>query len=283
VKKTLNIFNHYHNGDVFYSRSLVQQLMKNYNIVFYHNLNHGLFKDLPNVTEIKGVPQEFKMHTLIDGNNINSWIGAGEVTDNCSFYSYLTVIKKVFNHFGMDFNKDEIPLPSVNYENLENKQLISDIIFNFKKEFNIIVLISTGSVNSGQSINFDFSNIVDTLSTLYTNVLFITTTEIPTQKHNVVYSGNITKIIPDLLEISYISSFCDIVVGRASGPYCFSQTNENMNDENKTFISFCNLEIEGNFYHETKSKKIWSNNYEFDNILNTIGDEINKKIKNIQI
>jgi hypothetical protein len=278
MKKTLNVFNHYHNGDIFYSRSLVQQLIKKYNVVFYHNLNLGLFKDLTEVTEIIGIPVEFNPLTFIDGDNINSWLGANghnNPTNGCSFYSYLNITKKVCDNFEIDSN--DITLPKIKYENLENQKKILDIILDYKVRYDVIVLISSGPVLSGQSENFDFWEIINVLSNTYKKVLFITTTKFSTQNENVVYSGNITNVYPDLLEISYISSFCDIIVGRSSGPYSFSQTHENMNDENKTFISFCNLEIEGKFYNESKSKKIWSNNYEFRNVLNMIDDEIKKK------
>jgi hypothetical protein len=47
----LTLYNNYHNGDVFYSRVIVRQLLKRYNIKFHHNNAKNLFEDLLNVTE----------------------------------------------------------------------------------------------------------------------------------------------------------------------------------------------------------------------------------------
>ena len=144
----------------------------------------------------------------------------------------------------------------------------------YRKNFNKIILISTGDVLSGQALNFDFAPIINNLSENFKNILFLTTSKMLDNKDNLIQTGDITEVLPDLLEISYISKFCDIIVGRASGPYCFTQTYENMIDKNKTFISFCNNELEGIFFKECESKKIWSNNFTYDSMYEYIKKEL---------
>ena len=39
-------------------------------------------------------------------------------------------------------------------------------------------------------------------------------------------------------EISYLSTFCDLIIGRNSGPFCFASNKENINSINKTFYAF---------------------------------------------
>lgn len=274
MKKTINIFNHYHYGDVFYSRSLVQFLSDFFEVNYYHNLKNGLFKDLPNVTEFIGIPNIVTEKLLITDSFVNSWIGAYNVKHNCSFYSYLEIIEKVGKHFNLQIVNSLNFLPKVNYKNLDLYESITLEMLEYKKKFDKIILISTGDVLSGQSHNFNFSEVINKISKEYENILIITTTKILEKRDNVIDTNAITKINPDLLEISLISSFCDIIIGRASGPYCFSQTFENMTDKNKIFISFSNNEEEGVFYRECESKKVWSNDYSLENVYNIIKKEI---------
>ena len=77
-----------------------------------------------------------------------------------------------------------------------------------------------------------------------------------------------------MLEISYISTFCDVIIGRASGPHCFTHTKENLLNTKKTFISICNNKNEGIWFDESEAKQVWTNNYDFDNVFNIINYEI---------
>ena len=274
MKETINIFNHYHYGDVFYSRSIVQSLFERYNINFYHNLKHGLFKDLPNVTEITPIPNKYYDRQTLGESYVNVWLGIHNVKHACSFYSYLEIIQKVCQYFKTDLIDSIDLLPKVNYSNLQSSQKILSKITNYKNNFKKIILISTGDVLSGQALNFNFTPIIDNLSENFKDVLFLTTSRILSTKDNLIYTGDITEISSDLLEISYISKFCDIIVGRASGPYCFTQTHENMTNKDKTFISFCHNELEGVFFKECDSKKIWSNNFTYESVYEHIKKEL---------
>jgi hypothetical protein len=49
----------------------------------------------------------------------------------------------------------------------------------------------------------------------------------------------------DLNENSFVSTFCNLIIGRSSGPYCFTQTSENYSDPNKTFLCFDNTITNG--------------------------------------
>ena len=56
MKNNITLYNHFHNGDIFYSRILVNILKNHYSITYYHNLKSPLFEDLPEVNEIVGIP-----------------------------------------------------------------------------------------------------------------------------------------------------------------------------------------------------------------------------------
>jgi hypothetical protein len=65
-----------------------------------------------------------------------------------------------------------------------------------------------------------------------------------------------------------------VIVGRSSGPHCFTHIKENLLDEKKVYISFTNNKNEGIWYNESIAKQVWTNNYDLNNIYNTINNEI---------
>ena len=71
---------------------------------------------------------------------------------------------------------------------------------------------------------------------------------------NVKFTNNIFKDkTVDLFEISYLSKFCDIIIGRNSGPYTYSETYDNYMDNTKTFLSFNTKNPEYKTIQETMS------------------------------
>ena len=274
MKKELHIYNHYHYGDIFYSRSIIKLLSNKFKITYYHNLKYGLFKDLDFINEVPQIPMEYPQNLGIHDNKINSWLGAHGVSHSCSYYSNLEILKKISIEFGISMENNESYLPEINYKNLSGREPIFSKMSDFKKKFKKIILISTGNVHSGQSTNFDFEPIIEELSLEFNDCLFLTTTKNSKNIHNIIFTGEITNLTLDLLEISFISTFCDLIIGRASGPFCYTHTKENLFDKTKTFISFSNLELEGKFFLEGDSKKIWSDDYSFTGIYNTIKNQI---------
>lgn len=280
MKKTIKLYNHFHNGDIFFSRILIKLLIKNFNIEFYHNMKSPLLPDIENLKESTGIPKNFPLqNSILEQDVVNTWIGQKNmfflrkvnVNQGCSFENYMTLCKEITDHYGIKINNHEDILPEINYDVLPNieklKKTINELKINFKK----IILISNGNVNSGQSSNFDFSKIILKLSQDNPNKLFLTTKDTDiTNQPNIIHTSKLTNVEPDLLYISYISTKSDIIIGRASGPYCFSQVKENILNPNKTFIAFSHSYDEAKYFGLQKSKFIWSNNFSEDNIINTI-------------
>lgn len=280
MKETITLYNHFHNGDVFFSRVMINILSKKYNIRYYHNQRMPLLNDIENLEEISGIPNSYypANETFISQNIINTWIGQNNmmylnsvnVNSGCTFENYFTLCKMISDSYNIELSDVEEYLPQVDYDKLPNITNVVDTIKELKLLYNKIVLISNGNVKSNQSENFDFTPIINQLSNDYSDILFLTTQSIGAANKNVLSIDTITKIVPDLLLISYISTECDIIVGRASGPFCFSQTKENLLNPNKTFISFNHRYSEGKYYQNQKSKFVWSNDYSYDNVLEII-------------
>lgn len=279
---TLNLYNHFHNGDLFYTRILISMLSNKYNINFYHNLRPHLFYDLENVNEIIGIPLDYEINkTDYINNKINTWIGqndmiyVGKVNAGCTFENHFYLAKEICDTLQVQIGESENYLPEINNDKIKNKVLIDFDIVDLKNKYDKLILICNGMVNSGQAFNFSFFNIIKELSERHKNVAFLITNDEIGFQSNVINISSITKTSPDLLEIGYISKNCDIIIGRASGPYCFSQNKENLLDINKTFIAISNIEQEAKFFQNMKSKFVWSNNYDILNIFNIINNEIN--------
>jgi hypothetical protein len=260
---------------------MVTELLKTkFHVKFYHNLNPPLFQDMEDVEEIQGIPLEFQTHDHFSDslkyNAVNTWLGQGGMTytnrinAGCSFENHMELTKDICQSLDISVNHIEEYLPSVNFSNLPKYETINSQMVELKEKYKKIILISNGDVHSSQSYNFDFYPVITELSYEYPDVLFICTKSVPCVNSNMINVDSITQILPDLLYISQISTFCDVIIGRASGPYCFAQIKQNLLDTNKTFIAFSYNPNEGRFYSDIKAKFLWSNNFDMTIIKETI-------------
>lgn len=280
MKKTINLYNYFHNGDIFYSRVLTQALSEKFNINYYHS-NLNLFDDVDYISEFLSIPNEYDLHrNNLESNNINTWIGQNGMayvnTNNpgCSFENYFILVKTILNYLNIEIKKPEYYLPEINFQKLKNINSINDQILSLKNKYKKMILISSGPVASGQSYNFDFYQIMNSACLQNSNALILSTMNYDNMPENFINTSSITGTIPDLLQISYISKFCDIIVGRASGPFCFCHTKENLLNPNKTFISISDNESEGKWFQSSKAVQKWTNNYDPHYITNLINSNI---------
>ena len=106
------------------------------------------------------------------------------------------------------------------------------------------VLVENGLAQSDQAHNFPMTPIIIKMAQKHPDITFIlTATDGIALPSNVFYSDNIIKknIRSDLNEISYLSSHCDMIVGRSSGAFTFTLTQQNLFQRNIKIISFSNL------------------------------------------
>jgi len=80
----------------------------------------------------------------------------------------------------------------------------------------------------------------------------------------------------NLNEFSYLSLFCDTIIGRTSGPYMHTVVAENIQDKNKTFICFCRTEIESSYIEKSQLKAnfIWKDTANTQEIYEVIKSEL---------
>ena len=78
----------------------------------------------------------------------------------------------------------------------------------------------------------------------------------------------------DLNENSYLSRSCDVLVGRASGPFAFSCCHDNFMDKNKTLCIFTNGIGEGAWFTDGQCTYEWCKSEDLIKIENIIRTSI---------
>jgi hypothetical protein len=267
--KKIVFFNYAHKGDVFLSRPFVDHIMQTIDVEYgyAHYWENYLLKDLNlEYIELNQIP-------VVQGNNehasnfikdevvyINTWIGkyfshSKPRYGQCNLTSiYELMYTEIFDFLSSVFNvnlqlKNILEyFPTVDYSYFN----ISPVNEFLKKEKRKKVLLCNGKGLSGQcEYNGTLDETILKFSEKYPNVCFIVTHKIDFSVENVKYTGDIIGIgvevlsdgqvnrnTQDVNEISYLSKFCDVIVGRSSGPFTFSNIKDNIFDPNKSFLCF---------------------------------------------
>jgi hypothetical protein len=257
--KDIIFFNHFHNGDVFHSRGFVQFLMDYFpdtNFWYHHPWGPKLLQDMRcGYRQVLPTSDQLHKHTQLlestDSIFINTWVGAwfddkdailpykGETNFRFNYYMYEKIYEVLSQWIG---KKIDYPTPSevvklfpaIDYSKFPACQNIN--IDKSKKS----VLFSNGPVHSGQcNYTGNLSEIIEFVADSYPAIDFYATHKYNSSKKNVIFTSDIIKTErPDLNEISYISTFCNLIIGRNSGPFCFTTTKDNILTEGKKFFSF---------------------------------------------
>jgi hypothetical protein len=217
----------------------------------------------------RGKPFEIFKNNLF----INTWVLAGHWIKNyrkernmCPLdtqywidnnYRKYTELVNILNEQGIkcrQLNLDKLTyIPSINYK-VYDINGVDEFVKNTPERK---ILICNGQVNSGQIFNFTLDNLINKIVS-FKNIKVITTvrTNIP----GVLYTGDIIQAEGgDLNEISYLSKFCDIIIGRGSGPFCFCETKDNYFDDKKRFIAITNSKTWGFWWYNHRNM-VWTNN-----------------------
>jgi len=281
-----------HNGDLHYYREFIKDIIKKTNFDEYFLLekksSSKLLSDIPNLKF-----GEINKNCFIDQTyykiNQDVYINIHFIRTNIIYYfalkddewlTYKSLLDAYYKYYSFIYNKLNIHLneknyyiPEIDYSKFEIENVDKYIENNDKFK----VLICNGNVLSAQS-NILLDSVIDKLSDIHKDIDFILTKKIDIAKDNILFTDDIINCnIPDLNEISYLSTFCNIIIGRSSGPYCYTLTKSNFNDSNKTFIAI-SLSYIIAFYSEfSKSDRILITENHNDIIFDVINDEINTK------
>jgi hypothetical protein len=144
-------------------------------------------------------------------------------------------------------------------------------------------LFCNGAVRSSQSKVGNMSEVIYQLAANNPYDIFICTEKFETYLHNVVFTSDIFDIPCDLNEIAYLSTFCDVIVGKNSGPFMFTHIKPNINNEKKVFVAFSN-HISDCYTHHMKNlpcKYIYSDKQDSNHVYSILSSALNLTLGSI--
>lgn len=294
----IHFYNYWHSGDLHVSRAFINYITDNVkadNYYYHHSNSDKILSDNKKIqviytNKLDTYDQQNKDSWKIDGNDyyINTWYRAGNdeyfnshgISIITLFLLFKNTIKTLFDISLDGYIIDYLPYMDFSKFNLsEIKNFISS---NDKKK----VLICNNDVLSGQSVNFDFNPIIENIARKNNDIQFIITNRMGRNVNleNVMYFDNIYTLGGNNLnEIGFISKFCDVIIGRLSGPSSFTGIKDNYFDEKKIFLNFIKpdpLLLDGSFGvsellpKDYRSKFIVSTNLKENSIIGLINDTI---------
>ena len=296
----LIFFNPAGKGDIHFSRGFccyAQKILNPKACIYYHHWEPQAFKDICEFDE-KGA-NKLKEHSnwqkqeeilrsayekaTSDSFVINTWVGVPEyggaiAKDGITFETHLEIYRRFFSEtFSFNIPTDpNVYLPRINYPLFEIEK-IQRVNKDLKKKN---ILIDNCSPKSGQSQHFDFGPVINKLASSSPEVNFFVLNPAADieRKNNIFFVREIFDGPINLNEFSYLSLFCDIIVGRTSGPWMHTIVAENIQDKNKTFICFCKKEIESSYINKAslKANFLWKHTVDLTEIYQTIDSEIKK-------
>ena len=270
-------FNHYHNGDIFASKGYISDLIKElsgHELYYQHYNSPKLLRDLNIQYQTLEVPLgNFSDRNPMAGDRdsifINTWIGNYlPYGDGINWGTYHTMFSKIYSSISdmMDGSIELGPiqyyLPEINYEYFD----IPDV-----KVPRGSIIISNGPVLSGQS-TLPYLNSIITGLLEKTDRDIILTHFAPFNSDRIHYTNNMIETTGgDLNEISWVASQCDYLIGRNSGPFCFMNTKNILNDSSKNIISIGNNEKDSFIYNvPTKSNYNFIHDQDVLNVLDIV-------------
>lgn len=305
--KKVFFYNTFHNGDVHLSRTFVRDIMEKMGQLDYtylHNNNPKIIKDIQNLKHdkafnsfvnwrlISNYPINYRsqithsasfLKSAVGSEQyeermfINTWVGQQDwITksglnrnrDNryCSLYSHYELYQDIFDTLNIKIENIDYYLPIIDF-NLIEKNEIDEFIKNNK--FDKILLFCNNKPLTLR-IELDLVEVVDILSEKNKDVLFVLSNKEGRiiNKENIKYFSDIVNIQPDFNELAYFSTFCNIIIGKPSGPYTFTLIKDNFLSE-KIFITISDNIYDG-FYLDGKSEMILLKEHTINSLLQKI-------------
>jgi hypothetical protein len=227
----------------------------------------------------------------------------------CTLKTISCIFNDFYNMFGFPIDENLMNyLPKINYDVYDTQNVKN----HFKNKQNKNIFISTSHPRSDQATTESLVSLIEILSNKYNNINFYITDPVFKSK-NVFYTGDIIRndvftlithdelskdrhpqVVhpginengiyinkPDLIESSYFSTFCDVIIGKSTGTYTHSLVEENIKNKKTKFVGICSLSLASAGLHQNISDKFYSvtNSIEYDltkniNLISSVVDGI---------
>jgi len=260
--------NYFHNGDLHVSRQFVRRIMETFpqhDYSYAHNCHPAVLCDMAGLKTIPraNIPRlDAGFGSILQNDTLylNTWYGSHNGRFNSStgiafdaLYALFDYnLKTYFNSSCNALEEDPSKLfPRINFSGI-HKEGVDSFIARFRSQFKKIIMISNGESLSGQATNFGFAPVLQALAITYPEYCFVFTNKdsrirggVKNLKSSTNFIGNLPS---DLNENGYLSTFCDLIVGRTSGAYTFAMIQDNMFESNRKMVSFSNIGTDDNTY-----------------------------------
>ena len=262
----IRFFNYFHNGDIHVSRELVKIIMNKVKQIdhkaefSYAHVNDPCL--LADIDGLEYVDLKSLKHLKIDQYDnlieregityINTWFAQQHhkymstyaISLDCLYAALNDTCKELWQFSIEDVSPNpNCWIPTIDYSKFEISKIDEWLAKNPQKK----VFMANGHAQSGQASNFSMTPIAIELAKEYKDTIFILSSiESPGAilPNNVIYSKDIIQKEKgsDLNENSYLTNFCYLVIGRASGVFSYAWTQANAERDAK-FIAFCNAGV----------------------------------------
>lgn len=239
-------YNQWGAGDIFESREFVKDIadqMPAKEYYYSHNKSHRILLDLPFLKQENETIRWANMRKATFGqdNNyyINTWIGRDGQYVLPGVGCTIEQLYRMYHDMRVVLREDTYSyIPTIDFSYYKT-DTINEHIKKYKS--NKKILLCNGRVHSVQAANFDFAPVIKKLSETYPNVIFYITEGILDYSlpENVFLTSELIGNLEfDLNEIGYLSTFCNLIIGRCSGPSVFAMHKPNCIDPNKASLGF---------------------------------------------
>ncbi len=284
-------YNHFHSGDLHVSRNFVKWIINNVDskeYVYRHNTSKRNLLDIKKLNQIDTLTESEKNGIYLHDKNdlyINTWYASLESKyfkeKKCTLKTLYNYFYNELKHFNiiLDDNID-LYIPSIDFNVYDISKI--DKFMNENKDKYKIFIGNANSLSNQSDNNIIIDNIVNKLSRYFKDILFITSNKIeyPNEDNVICIKDLLTmKLDNDLNECAYASTFCDIIIGRFSGPQTFAYNIDNLY-RNKKFICLVmeNYNNQINFSLENHGTEFIPCNYTDENIIFNFIREIIEKL-----
>jgi hypothetical protein len=239
-------FNHWHYGDLFSTRGLVTDIKRQLtglNYYYVHGKHPDATKDLAethNTDILNQLPQHAQIIEVGDTLYINTWVGAYQglwqnvhpsFISHCKIYEFLYKELAVLGvHLQLDANAWSY-VPDIDYNTID-RNVTDKFVKNAQGK---IFLFCNGDVQSTQSSMGNLAQTMIWVSKVYTDDTFVATSKFDTKQPNIIFTNDIYNKQCDIIDISYLSRSCHLIVGKNSGPFTYASTRYNLQDPTKMF------------------------------------------------
>jgi hypothetical protein len=291
--REIAFYNQCNNGDIHVSRELVKYTVKlaraqhpDAKITYYHRNSPRLTVDMPEVEHrpltdmLKEAPPGVSSFQHLDGVYLNTWYAASPVFG--SMFCTLNTLHELFKAhlrawFGHDIDPDLSKfLPTYDWRLVVGADTVDRWYLEQRQHegHRRWVLLCNGQPMSGQT-NMPpgaFEAAMQPIIDAHPETLFLVTNEETHRFSGANVIGTRTIICRtdcDLPEVAYLSGFCDVIIGRGSGPYSFSLLSENLLSPDKTFVCFTDDRRVADWVYMSdavKAKILWSNHYQVESM-----------------